>query len=327
MQKSFWESFLDCFRTGTAKKRRSSGALDPKKLPHDLLAQALFENAMLHGQKFARQFELGPSFSVEDQAELATQIIEYAVSIMIIHFHAAGKIDLKEEVIKKHADFMKEHCGTNDPEAHKEMLKVWKTEIQRKVMWLSLGSNVHNLEASAFAKKIIAGQGFRTKELDKFRMGPQIEQFVNDVSESMKHFGICEPSTDHTASRQKPEIQEALRVFDEAARTFGKGGFDLVRTKAERILLEDPAPFVDAVRKGWSVRKCIYTSIANISGDMVESGQYHIGRGVLNSMGLGKDLLNIFDSALDELVRLGARSKEKAQERKQGIRRNIEEIG
>ena len=165
--------------------------LDPKNLPKDLLVQALFENAILHGQKFARQFALGPSFSAEDQADLATQIIDYATTIMIFHFHAAGKTDLQDEVLKKHETFMKEHCGTCDSVAHKEMLDEWRNGIHRKLMWLGMGSNARDLRNNSFAKNIMADTGFRTGSLDKYRMGLQIEQFVRDVRESMQHFGIC----------------------------------------------------------------------------------------------------------------------------------------
>jgi hypothetical protein len=67
--------------------------------------------------------------------------------------------------------------------------------------------------------------------------------------------------------------------------------------------------------------------IANTSGDMAESGQYHIYRGVLNPMGPGEDLLKIFDSAMDELVKLGDMDEKNAQEQKEAIRKNIQGVG
>ena len=67
--------------------------------------------------------------------------------------------------------------------------------------------------------------------------------------------------------------------------------------------------------------------IANTSGDMVESGQYHIYRGVLNPMGPGEDLLNIFDSAMDELVKLGDIDEKNAQVQKEALRKNIQGVG
>ena len=67
--------------------------------------------------------------------------------------------------------------------------------------------------------------------------------------------------------------------------------------------------------------------ILNISGDMVESGQHHIYRGVINPMGPGQNLLKIFDSAMDELVKLGDTDKENAETQKKAIRENIKNVG
>ena len=127
-------------------------------------------------------------------------------------------------------------------------------------------------------------------------------------------------------SFSKKEIKEALGVLEEAGHKFG-GGFDLVKNYVEESILSDIQQFIDIVRKGQSVRKYVYSAIANISGDMVESGQYHIYRGVLNPLGPGEDLLKIFESAIDELVRLGDMDERTAQEHKEGIHKNIQEVG
>lgn len=67
--------------------------------------------------------------------------------------------------------------------------------------------------------------------------------------------------------------------------------------------------------------------IANISGDTVGSGQYHIYRGVLNPIGPGQNLLKILDSAMDELVRLGDTDKENAETQKKATRENTRKVG
>lgn len=125
----------------------------------------------------------------------------------------------------------------------------------------------------------------------------------------------------------KKEVKEALAVLEEASQQFGSGGFDLVKGCIEKSILSDTDQFMDVVRKGRSIRKYVYSMIANISGDMVESGQYHIYRGVLNPMGPGEDLLNIFDLAMDELVKLGDSDAENAKEQKEAIRKNINNVG
>lgn len=128
-------------------------------------------------------------------------------------------------------------------------------------------------------------------------------------------------------SFSKKEVKEALGILEEASQKFGSGGFDLVKEHVEKSILSDTEQFMDVVRKGRSVRKYVYSMIANVSGDMVESGHYHIYRGILNPMGPGEDLLKIFDSAMDELVELGDTDKKNAEEQKEAVRKNMENMG
>jgi len=128
-------------------------------------------------------------------------------------------------------------------------------------------------------------------------------------------------------SFSKKEVKEALGILEEASKEFGSGGFDLVKEYVEKSILSDTKQFLDVVRKGRSVRKYVYSMIANTSGDLAESGHYHIYRGVLNPMGPGEDLLKIFDAAMDELVRLGDTDAENAEKEKAAVRKNIETMG
>ena len=129
--------------------------------------------------------------------------------------------------------------------------------------------------------------------------------------------------------KQEPkdsEFKDAMEILDEAEDKFGTS-FNVVREYAEKGLDANKEQFLELVRKGESVRKYIYSVIANISGDMAESGQHHIYRGVLNPMGHGEDLLKIFDGATDELVKIGALEAEKAKKEKEAIRNNIKDVG
>jgi|AntAceMinimDraft_16_1070373.scaffolds.fasta_scaffold49595_2 hypothetical protein len=128
-------------------------------------------------------------------------------------------------------------------------------------------------------------------------------------------------------SFDKKEVKKAIGILEEASQEFGRGGFDLVKEYIEKIILSNASQFIDIIQKGRSVRKYVYSIIANTSGDMVESGQYHIYRGVLNPMGPGEDLLKIFDAAVDELVRLGETDAETAKKQKAVVRENIEDVG
>ena len=129
--------------------------------------------------------------------------------------------------------------------------------------------------------------------------------------------------------KQEPknfEFKEAMEILDEAEDKF-EADFGVVREYVEKGLDANKEQFLELVQKSGSVRKYIYTVIANISGDMVESGQYHIYRGVLNPMGPGEGLLKIFDGAMDELVKLGDTDAKNAEKQKKAIRENIKNIG
>lgn len=125
----------------------------------------------------------------------------------------------------------------------------------------------------------------------------------------------------------KKEVKEALRILEEASQQFGSGGFNLVKAHVKNSILSNTEQFINTVRKGRTVRKYVYSMIANVSGDMVESGQYHIYRGVLSPTGPGEDLLKVFDSAMDELVRLGDTDTKHAEEEKEATRKNIQNVG
>ena len=79
------------------------------------------------------------------------------------------------------------------------------------------------------------------------------------------------------------------------------------------------------VKNNISPKRTAYSWINNDSGDILESGEYHIYRGTLNQT--GDELLKIFDISTDELVKLGDMDKEKAYKQKENIRENIKSIG
>lgn len=134
-----------------------------------------------------------------------------------------------------------------------------------------------------------------------------------------------ESARENTADK-KTELEETFDILDEATYKFG-ASFDLVREQIEEMLRSNKEQFLNVVREGRDVRKFIYSTIANISGDMVESGQYHIYRGVLNPTGPGGELLRIFDAAIDELVRMGDTDTTNAEKQKKAIRENIKSVG
>ena len=123
------------------------------------------------------------------------------------------------------------------------------------------------------------------------------------------------------------EVKAALGVLDEASYTFDSVGFQLVREHIEKIILSQLDKSVDVIQKGMTPRQWVYITIANIAGDLVESGNYHIYRGVLNPLGSGNDLLKLFDAAIDQLTQIGALDAKDAKKQKATIRDNIKSVG
>jgi len=123
------------------------------------------------------------------------------------------------------------------------------------------------------------------------------------------------------------EVKAALGILDEASCTFNTPAFEMVKNQIEELILSRTQEFVQLVQKGTSPRQWIYSIMANISGDLVESGRFHVYRGLLNPVGLGEDLLKLFDASVDELVRIDAIDQTKADKQKSAIRENIKDVG
>ena len=123
------------------------------------------------------------------------------------------------------------------------------------------------------------------------------------------------------------EVKAALGILDEASYRFDSEGFRLVREFIEKIIFSEPNKYVDVIQKGMTPRQWVYSAIANIAGDLVESGNYHIYRGVLNPLGDGYDLLKLFDASIDQLTQIGVLDAKDAKKQKAAIRDNIKSVG
>ena len=123
------------------------------------------------------------------------------------------------------------------------------------------------------------------------------------------------------------EVRLVFGLLDEASHKFGYSSFELVRGLVERYTLDNTAEITKSVRNGIPPRTILYAAIANYSGDLIASGQYHMYRGVLNPMGKGGDLLAIFDGSIDEMNNMGAIDDREADEQKSGIREQIKMVG
>jgi len=136
------------------------------------------------------------------------------------------------------------------------------------------------------------------------------------------------------------EVKTALDILDKADREFYNRDyklirghiersrvFQLIRDHIEKILFAHSNEFSEKIRQGASPCHWVYRTIANVAGDLVESGNYHIYRGVLNPLEPGEELVEIFDMAVDKLVEMKVLHPEQAKKEKGTLRENIKSVG
>jgi len=123
------------------------------------------------------------------------------------------------------------------------------------------------------------------------------------------------------------EIRDAISILDELETKFRCKAFEIVREQVQSELLANGDGIAAIIRKGKSVRGMLLGAIGNAAADHVESGDYHLYRGIINPLGPGNDFVKIFDAVVDESVKLGLIDGEWAETQKAALRDNIRNIG
>ena len=121
------------------------------------------------------------------------------------------------------------------------------------------------------------------------------------------------------------EVKDALEILNELGNRFDSEAFQTVRDILENSFLKDKNEVVNLVKQGVSSQIQVHNAITNLAGDLVESGNYHVYRGALNTV--GQDLLRLFDFSTDELVRLGSIDVSFAKKQKADLRKNMKSVG
>ncbi len=121
------------------------------------------------------------------------------------------------------------------------------------------------------------------------------------------------------------EIQSVYSVLDAAADKYDCINYPTFETIKGHII-DSIKPcekeLAEQIKQGRSPVEVIYMLIVNISGDLAQSGQFHVYRGVLNPV-RGADLVKIHDSAIAELVKIGFINDDQAKEQMKGLRECI----
>jgi hypothetical protein len=113
------------------------------------------------------------------------------------------------------------------------------------------------------------------------------------------------------------DLRTLFAALDEAEKTLiGNNTFlspfpDL-RKQLEDSMILHPAQYIQAAKRT-SAKQVIYTAVAERSGNLAGSGEYHLYRGILHPFG-GDRLPGIQKRALDELVKLSTITNDDATE-------------
>ena len=123
------------------------------------------------------------------------------------------------------------------------------------------------------------------------------------------------------------EIKEAYEILNNLEGNFSSNAFHLIKEPIKKTLNKHPKEIVELIKKGQSVKEWVLSAIANLSGDFIESGQYHLYRGVVNPMGPGGELIKIYNKAIDKLVEMDSVTAEEAEVQKSVLQENITTVG
>lgn len=123
------------------------------------------------------------------------------------------------------------------------------------------------------------------------------------------------------------EHKRFLAHLDSLEVRFDNPAFKIVRERLMRWAVNYPSSVKKLMNEKIDHDLWIIGQISNISGDLVESGEYHMYRGVLNPMREGPDLLKLFDQSTDLACSKGEFDEEFAKKQKSTVRRNMRSVG
>lgn len=90
---------------------------------------------------------------------------------------------------------------------------------------------------------------------------------------------------------------------------------------------KDKKKIREVIKMGTSPKIIALTMVANLAGDLAESGQFHLYRGVLNPMTGGEALIKVYNDIIEQLVDIGEITKETGKRNKNQIIENIKTVG
>ncbi len=129
------------------------------------------------------------------------------------------------------------------------------------------------------------------------------------------------------ALNNEPEIKLILDALNGIKNEFSNYFyFETISEYTVKRILANKLQIVTIMkRENISPRRIAYSWLNNVAGDLLESGDYHVHRGVLTP--IGEEYLRIFDKTTDYLIAEKAFDSKYAQQHKQNIRERVKLVG
>ena len=123
------------------------------------------------------------------------------------------------------------------------------------------------------------------------------------------------------------EVKITLNTLDSLQSEFNSQAFKIIHRQIEDGILADCNNVVKQIKNGASPYELVHFAIINFAVEHLESGHYHIYRGILNHLGPGPDFLKLVNVSLNKLQQCGSINKQEAGKKKADLKENIANIG
>ena len=124
-----------------------------------------------------------------------------------------------------------------------------------------------------------------------------------------------------------PEIKEIQKSLKVAEKEINNKNFHLIKDDIKKGINSQSEEISKVIAQGRTPTQWVYMNIVLVARDLLGIGDYHIYRGVINTMGPGNELIQIHKKALEKLVQIKAISIEQAKEENKTLEEDIKQTG
>jgi hypothetical protein len=130
------------------------------------------------------------------------------------------------------------------------------------------------------------------------------------------------------SSKVEKRLLDELACIDQKYANFFS--FNIIKDILIKAIKKDPQKimdFIDSFNGERTIEEWVHSQVGNIVGNYLESGNYHVYRGLLDMT--GQDLLKVYDKSCDYLLEMKAKDIDSKyiEEQKRVLRNNIKNVG